>query len=333
MQWRHWFAPYPELDHIQLEVTTFCNAGCSYCPRTTAGKRWKNIHLTAETLSPLLPRLPSVPYVHLQGWGEPLLNPHFFSLAGLIIAHGCSCGTTTNGVLIDRKIADKIIAAGIDLVAFSLTGAGPSHDRFRCGAPLAQVLEGIRSLAAAKGHSRKLKPAIHIAYMLLRDGADEIVNLPKLLTGLSVDEVVVSTLDHVPHSALAGQVIPRSTPEWNRIVAQLAELKEELAREGIRLIFDAGASAAPEGTGICSERVDRALIIAADGGIHPCVFANLPDDTTGGKRKCFGGLGAEGLDKAWWSDEYFNFRASFGKRQLDDLCVGCPKLPLNLRNS
>ena len=40
MQWKHWFAPYPELDHVQLEVSTFCNALCAYCPRTTAGNSW-----------------------------------------------------------------------------------------------------------------------------------------------------------------------------------------------------------------------------------------------------------------------------------------------------
>jgi radical SAM protein with 4Fe4S-binding SPASM domain len=67
------------------------------------------------------------------------------------------------------------------------------------------------------------------------------------------------------------------------------------------------------------------LIIAADGGIHPCVFANLPDLATGRKRKCFGSLGREGLDKTWWSNEYRQFRASFTTKQVDALCRDCPK--------
>lgn len=325
MQWRHWFAPYPELDHIQLEVSTFCNALCAYCPRTTAGQRWNNIHMTPATLRPLLRHLPSVPYVHLQGWGEPLLNPQFFDLVELVKAHGCRCGTTTNGILLNESKAENFIHSGIDLVAFSLTGAGASHDRFRQGAPLAAVLQGIRTLAAEKGFNRKSGPAIHIAYMLLQDGVDEIDNLPGLLDGLAVNEIVVSTLDHVPHPVLAGQVIVRDSPEWAAVTEKMIEIKSRLAAAGTRLVFDAETAISQEHSTTCSERVDRALIIAADGGIHPCVFANLPDSATGCKRKYFGSLGREGLDKTWWSDEYRQFRASFATKQVDALCRGCPK--------
>lgn len=324
MQWRHWFEPYPELDHIQLEVTTFCNAGCSYCPRTTAGADWNNIHMTPETLLPLLSILPGVPYVHLQGWGEPLLNPRFFELVDLVKFQGCRCGTTTNGILLNLNTAEKLVASGIDLVAFSVTGAGPSHDNFRQGAPLSDVMEGIRRLAAAKRQSGTKTPFINVAYMLLRDGIDEIGNIPDLLRGHCVNEVVISTLDHVPHPSLAGQVISKGSPEWDASIASIKATKIRLAEDKTRLVFDADPVA--ESIGNCSEKIDRSLIIAADGGIHPCVFSNLPDFATGRKRKCFGNLKAEGLDKTWWSDEYRRFRSSFGNRQLDRLCSQCPKL-------
>ena len=325
MQWKHWFAPYPELDHVQLEVSTFCNALCAYCPRTTAGNSWNNIHLTPATLRPLLRHLPSVPYVHLQGWGEPLLNPQFFDLIELVKAHSCRCGTTTNGILLNKSTAEKLVHSGIDLVAFSLTGAGASHDRFRQGAPLAAVLQGIRTLAVAKGFNRKTGPTIHIAYMLLQDGVDEIDNLPGLLEGLAVNEIVVSTLDHVPHPVLADQAFVRKSPEWVAVAEKMTKIKTRLAAAGTRLFFDAETATSAEHSSTCSERVDRALIIAADGGIHPCVFANLPGSAIGRKRKCFGSLSREGLDKTWWSDRYQSFRASFSNKKFDELCINCPK--------
>ena len=325
MQWKHWFAPYPELDYIQLEVSTYCNAFCAYCPRTTAGSDWNNIHLMPSTLRPLLRHLPNVPYVHLQGWGEPLLNPHFFDLVKLVKAHGCRCGTTTNGILLNESCAEKIINSEIDLVAISLTGAGSSHDRFRQGAPLTAVLQGIRTLAATKGNSRKRHPAIHIAYMLLRDGIDELEALPDLLDGLAVSEIVISTLDHVPHPVLSAQVIDHGTPEWTAVAAKMTKIQTRLAAAGTRLVFDAATATSRQNSATCSERVDRALIIAADGGIHPCVFANLPDSATGRKRKCFGNLAREGLDKTWWSEDFQRFRASFSTNQLDELCLDCPK--------
>lgn len=324
MQWKHWFKPYPELDYIQLEVSTYCNASCAYCPRTVAGTAWTNLHMTPATLKPLLRHLSSIPYIHLQGWGEPLLNPHFFDLVKLVKAHGCRCGTTTNGILLNGKTAERLVASGIDLVAVSLTGAGASHDSFRQGAPLSVVLDGIKTLSDAKNHARNNPPSIHIAYMLMRDGIAEVQQLPDLLTGLAVDEIVVSTLDHVPHPSLATQTIQRNTTEWTQLAGKLAEVKRQLAKTGTQLIVGSSPSSASSPT--CSERIDRALVIAADGGIHPCVFANLPESSTGGKRKSFGNLLRDGFDKAWWSDNYTHFRHSFCGNAADDLCRGCPKL-------
>ena len=323
MQWRHWFEPYPELDYIQLEVSTYCNASCAYCPRTVAGNAWNNLHLAPATLKPLLRQLPRIPYIHLQGWGEPLLSPHFFELVGLVKSHGCRCGTTTNGMLIDDKTAERLVTSGIDLVAISLTGAGASHDRFRQGAPLSAVLDGIKTLSRAKQQVRHAPPAIHVAYMLLQDGIAEIQQLPALLAGLSVNEIVVSTLDHLPHPCLSAQLIQRGTPQWTQIEEQLAEIKQQLEKSGTRLIFESGLSTDSSPT--CSERIDRALVIAADGGIHPCVFANLPELSTGRKSKTFGNLQHDGFDKTWWSDGYIRFRKSFGNNATDKLCLGCPK--------
>lgn len=325
MQWKHWFAPYPELDHIQLEVTTYCNAFCSYCPRTTAGDAWANVHFNPELLRSLIPFLSNVPYVHLQGWGEPLLNPRFFELVAIAKQFGCHCGTTTNGTTVTVENANKLVGSGIDVVAFSLTGTGPSHERFRKGAPVNRVLDGIRNLADA-GKQNSVGPDIHIAYLLLRDGMDELMNLPTIIGSLPVKEIVVNTLDYVPHPELDGQVISRGSTEWDTITGRLEKIKKMLAARGTRLVYESLASDAKTGT--CSENVDRALIIAADGGIHPCVFSNLPDPVTGLKRKCFGRLATDGLDTIWWSSDYRRFRDSFASDEPDKLCVGCPKRTL-----
>lgn len=35
----------PRLDWLQVEVTSFCNASCLYCPRPAYGNTWRNRHL------------------------------------------------------------------------------------------------------------------------------------------------------------------------------------------------------------------------------------------------------------------------------------------------
>ena len=75
-------------DWIQVEVTSHCNALCIYCPRTVFKESWEDRHLSLETFKRLKPVLSRTDLVHLQGWGEPLLNPSFFDMAALARAHG-----------------------------------------------------------------------------------------------------------------------------------------------------------------------------------------------------------------------------------------------------
>lgn len=70
----------PELDWIQVEVTTYCNSDCIYCPHTTMGSRWRKMHRTLELFRELIPFIRYTKLIYLQGWGEPLLNPEFFEM-------------------------------------------------------------------------------------------------------------------------------------------------------------------------------------------------------------------------------------------------------------
>ena len=96
-KWEAWCLPLPDLAWLQVEVTTVCNARCTYCPRTAAGSAWLNRHMDPVLFRKAITELPHIPYVHLQGWGEPLLHPEFFTLVDLALQSGSQCGATTNG--------------------------------------------------------------------------------------------------------------------------------------------------------------------------------------------------------------------------------------------
>ena len=42
MPWYWPFSTPPRLDWLQVEISTFCNAACVYCPRTLYACRWRN---------------------------------------------------------------------------------------------------------------------------------------------------------------------------------------------------------------------------------------------------------------------------------------------------
>ena len=146
--WHRLFAP--KFDWLQVAVTSHCNASCAYCPHTVYRRHWQNRHLLPATFRCLLPDLKKVKLVYLQGWGEPFLNPDFFTFVSLAKQAGCQVGTTTNATLLTKDTIAQIVASGIDMVAFSLAGIGETNDIWRRGTSYRQVLEAIQALQECK---------------------------------------------------------------------------------------------------------------------------------------------------------------------------------------
>ncbi len=109
-------------DWIQIEVTSFCNASCIYCPHTVYKTIWIDRHLEFELFKKLESYLHNTELVYLQGWGETFLNPRIFDMIEFVKKHGCRVGTTSNANLINREISEKIVMSKLDSISISLTG-------------------------------------------------------------------------------------------------------------------------------------------------------------------------------------------------------------------
>lgn len=332
--WRRFFPrSLPRWDWVQVEVTSNCNAACEYCPRTAYRGRWTNRTLPLETFRRLQPFLNRIAMVHLQGWGEPLLHPDFFTLVDLAREAGCRVGTTTNGLLLDTDRITRLVNSGMDTIALSLAGTGPRNDLIRRGTRLERVLEVIQNLNREKKRRGTLKPAVHVAYLLLRSGLGEVKQLPFLLRDLGVDQAVVSTLDFIPRPELEAEAIRPSNQgayqELNGLLAQVARTGESF---GLPIHFHL-PHPRPAGRG-CTENIGRAVCVASDGSVTPCVFTNLSipgetfrllGETRPYSRLVFGDIGRETLPEIWRKPEYAVFRKSLTSDISVAPCRGCPK--------
>ncbi|MBO4300808.1 MAG: radical SAM protein, partial [Desulfovibrio sp.] len=138
------------LDCVQVEVSSYCPGHCRYCPHTTHKDVWRARHMTEETFAALYPLVRGARRVHLQGWGEPLLNPAFFRFAAAARRVGCDVSTTTCGLGVNSEVARQLVECGLDIVAFSLTGVDEEGNAARSGIPLAAVEEGMARLQEAR---------------------------------------------------------------------------------------------------------------------------------------------------------------------------------------
>src|SRR5512143_3180076 len=155
------------LDCIQVEVTSRCPGRCTYCPHTTLSERWQSRDMDMDTFSRLWPLLRQSARVHLQGWGEPLLNPAFFDMALLGRKAGCAVSTTTCGLRMNAEIAAKLVQSGLDIIAFSLAGTDAQSNASREGVGFERVCEAITSLTSAGREHKGTHLEIHIAYLML----------------------------------------------------------------------------------------------------------------------------------------------------------------------
>ena len=326
------FAPF--LDWIQVEVTSACNAACVYCPHTVYTQSWQKNHMPMETFERMVPAFRRTCLVYLQGWGEPLLHPRFFEMARIARESGCQVGTTTNGMLCEGEMPDRIVREGLSTVAFSLAGTDESQDMIRRGTRLNHVLQAIEALDRAKRRLGSATPEIHVAYIWLSSQFDAIKRLPALLDGRGVSQVVVSTLDFVPHPNLATEAV-RARNEAEEAV--LSGIVSEVVRDGRKRGLDiqcrlVSPHSAP---GICTENVTEALFVSSRGLVSPCVFRNLPVVENQGKagsdlyslpRLTFGDINNQSISDTWRQKDYRRFRRDHARGRGANWCGNCAKM-------
>ncbi|MDO9565277.1 MAG: radical SAM protein [Candidatus Desulfaltia sp.] len=323
----------PHLDWIQIDVTSRCNALCSYCPRTAYLSRWNNRDLSPDTFEALLPVFSATKMVHLQGWGEPLLHKRFFEMVASTKKAGCQVGTTTNGMLLDGSVINRLIKSGIDYVAFSMTGIDEKNDMARKGTEFSRIIQAISDLAVQKKVFQVEAPVINVAYLLLRSHLPDIGKIIPRLKGLGIQQVTVSTLDFVACKDLRKELL---LPENEGEYRELKSLLDGLVRDGERaeILVNYHLVLPGKRNQICTENPRRSLFVSADGSISPCVFLNIPapgSSRVAGEGECeyqrltFGNLSSESLPAIWKSQCYKEFRNSFDSTP-HPFCLKCPKL-------
>jgi MoaA/NifB/PqqE/SkfB family radical SAM enzyme len=312
------------MDCVQVEVSSRCPARCTYCPHTVLASRWRPRDMGMGTFQRLWPLLRLSSRVHLQGWGEPLLNPAFFEMAALACKAGCQVSTTTCGLRMDEGTARRLVDSGLDIVAFSLTGTDAGSNAARKGADFERVVAAVDTLQRVRRARMGVHLEVHFAYLMLASEMEAVAALPALARRLGVHAVVVSTLDYLPEPGLAPEAFGPDEPEKRaRAAALLAETAAEARR--LEVGFDASLQdPSTPGTG-CRENVARALFVSAEGDMSPCVYVNLPVNGPDPRRRVFGNVNAADPVAIWEGEAFARFRQGLAGGDPDSACRGCPK--------
>ncbi|HID29345.1 MAG TPA: radical SAM protein, partial [Desulfobacterales bacterium] len=263
----------PPLDWVQVEVTTYCNGSCMYCPRTVRRHHWANRHMPMELFYKLVPFLRHTDLVYLQGWGEPLLNNDLFEMLRICRDEGKRTGFTTNGMLLAEETIRTLIDLDLDIIGISLAGtSAKTHDRIRKGTDFSKVISHLQTLGKIKAEKNARRPTVHLAYLMLKSNFHEVEEILLLAKRVGAEQIVVSNLSLIVDPKLSPEAIFNDTAHTDYYRDTLDEIRHRAARENI--VFDYHGPGLDEASVSCRENVHRTCVINVEGEVVPCVLAN-----------------------------------------------------------
>jgi MoaA/NifB/PqqE/SkfB family radical SAM enzyme len=256
---------------LQIEVTSRCTRNCSICPRSSLGDIWQDGDLTQDLWEVIEPDLALAEHVHLQGWGEPLLQPRLPEWAAQARQAGCSVGITTNGDLLSEA-TPWLLDGNVNLIVISAAGSKESHTALRDGASIEEIMIKSEELSTT-ARKRKLKIEFKLSYLLTSSNAHELPDAVGMAAEAGFQELFVTHLDcttskfQLDESAFSEENVSNETIHYLEQAAKSAR-KKKLGFRG------------PTCTGVevlaCALNPVHFTYITWDGRVGPCVNLLLP---------------------------------------------------------
>jgi AdoMet-dependent heme synthase len=164
------------------ELTKGCNLRCIHC-RASATELSSPSDLSTQAARDIINQIAAVssPILVLSG-GEPLFRSDIFQLARYGTDKGLRVALATNGTLVTKQVARKIVDSGVKRVAISLDGSDAlTHDTFR-GIPGAfdAAITGFRNL-------KDLGMSVQINTTIARHNAHQLPQVLELAKSIGAD--------------------------------------------------------------------------------------------------------------------------------------------------
>jgi radical SAM protein with 4Fe4S-binding SPASM domain len=175
----------PQLSKPRLifwEVTKGCNLRCIHC-RASATELSSPTDLPTSRALDIITQIAAYasPILVLSG-GEPLYRRDIFQLARFATDRGLRVALATNGTMVTKELARRIVDSGVRRVSISLDGADSlTHDTFR-GIPGAfdAAVYGLRNL-------KELGMSVQINMTIARHNARQLPQVLDMARGLGAD--------------------------------------------------------------------------------------------------------------------------------------------------
>lgn len=176
---------------VVWNITARCNLGCRHC-YYSSGDTSSLQELSLQEARNFIADLSNLGVRRLIfSGGEPLLRPDVFVLAKFAKTMGIEAALSTNGTLIDSKVARAIKEAGFSYAGISLDGTEKTNDTFRqAKGAFKKSLQGIRNC-------KKIGLAVGLRFTLTRYNFKELPEIFALAERERINRLCVYHLVYV----------------------------------------------------------------------------------------------------------------------------------------
>lgn len=186
----------PDVKKIYLEVTTKCNLACTTCIRNSWDEPlehmpWSNF----QTVLHQLKELPELKTIHFGGFGEPLSHPRILEMVEAVKALGLQAEMISNGVLLTKECAERLLELGLDALTVSFDGPDEEvYNGIRQGSDFNSVVRNIQQLNQLKASLKTAKPTLGIEFVAMRSNYHKLPKLVELANQLQVKKILVTNI-------------------------------------------------------------------------------------------------------------------------------------------
>jgi len=199
---------------VVWNVTSACNLKCAHCYAATTGT--PDELKTQEALAVIDDLAAFGCPVLLFSGGEPFVRPDILTLAKYAASKGLRVVFSTNGTLIDSKLAAEIKAIGASYAGISIDGREEVHDHFRrCKGAFKKSMAAIR-------YCREAGVKVGLRVVMTKENVGEI---PAIFDLIEAERIPRICLYHLVYSGRGAEI------------AEL-DLDHKLRRDTIDMIID-----------------------------------------------------------------------------------------------
>jgi MoaA/NifB/PqqE/SkfB family radical SAM enzyme len=230
---------------------------------------------------------------------------------------GCQTGFLSNGLLLQKDLLERILAAGLDWICISMDGAtADMYEKIRVGSNFKRVCGQVANIAALR--NEKI-PKTMINFVLMDMNHHQAEEIVRLAARLGVDQVNFKQCDVIRGSAGKGHGLfgPKETREIRRLRKSLASARRLAQKLDIHTTAFAFT---PEEQTVCEQDPRNSMFIRYDGTAAPCINLAIGGPTTFlGKdvdmpSAHYGQLPHDDLLDLWNSDKCKFYRQRFQQR-------------------